>query len=277
MFAISRSACDGKIRCIDAGFVARFALEGFAQQTGAFGNIVAIHHEKRLWSSIGAGAAFAWGRRIAEIEQREEAGHSGSAERQVDRAADAEHRFLIGADVGAGFAPVDALAWIGHAAHGHVEFAGIEEQRVADLFEIETAAIGAGEQAIGCVDFMRLRRGLAAHLIGAGEQQHPVHCFERPACLNEPAGEEIEQFGMRGKLAGAAVIVGSADDALGEVILPDAVRDYAGGERMGRRGEPLGHFETSGALLDGRLIFTGYDLQELPGHYRAFARYVAAD
>ena len=104
-----------------------------------------------------------------------------------------------------------------------------------------------------------------------------MHCFERPAGLHEPAGEEIEQFGMCGKLAGAAVIVGSADDALGEVILPDAVGDYAGGERMFLRGQPLGHFETSAALLDGRLIFTGYDLQELPGHYRAFACYVAAD
>ena len=51
--------------------------------------------------------------------------------------------------------------------------------------------------------------------------------------------EPVEQFGMRGRGAHEAEVVRGGDEALAEVLLPDAVHDHAGGERVIGARDPL--------------------------------------
>ena len=59
-----------------------------------------------------------------------------------------------------------------------------------------------------------------------------MHFLDAPAVLDEVAGQPVEQFGMRGALAHLAEIVGRADDAFAEMMLPDAIDHHARGQRI---------------------------------------------
>ena len=67
-----------------------------------------------------------------------------------------------------------------------------------------------------------------------------MHGFDAPALRNEFTGEPIEQFGMRRSRATRAEIARSGDETPAEMMLPDAVDQDAGGERIGRTGKPGG-------------------------------------
>ena len=67
-----------------------------------------------------------------------------------------------------------------------------------------------------------------------------MHGFEAPALRNEFAGEPIEKFGMRRSRAARAEIARRGHETPTEMMLPEAVDQDAGGERVGRTGKPVG-------------------------------------
>src|SRR2546428_335391 len=90
-------------------------------------------------------------------------------------------------------------------------------------------------------DFYAGRRGfliLSRLAPCAGSEDQPVDRFDAPALLNEPAGQPVEQFRMRGTLAIAAKVVHGAHNAFTEMVLPDSVDHDARGERVLRARDP---------------------------------------
>ena len=65
-----------------------------------------------------------------------------------------------------------------------------------------------------------------------------MQLFEAPAVRDEAAREPVEQLGMRRRLAELAEVARRADEPAPEMVLPDAVDDHAGGERILRLREP---------------------------------------
>ncbi len=64
--------------------------------------------------------------------------------------------------------------------------------------------------------------------------------LDAEAARDEFVGQPIQQLGMRGTLAHAAEIVGRADDAASEMIMPDAIHHHARGQRIFGIGDPAG-------------------------------------
>ena len=50
-----------------------------------------------------------------------------------------------------------------------------------------------------------------------------VHVLQRPAARREFAGEPVEQLGMRRLVAAEAEVAGRGDEALAEVMMPEAI------------------------------------------------------
>src|SRR5882724_13234462 len=67
-----------------------------------------------------------------------------------------------------------------------------------------------------------------------------MHGFDAPALRDEFTGEPIEKFGMRRPRAPRAEIARRGHETPTEMMLPDAVDQDAGGERVGRTGQPVG-------------------------------------
>ena len=63
--------------------------------------------------------------------------------------------------------------------------------------------------------------------------------FEIPTVFDEIGREPIEEFLMGRGRSGAAKIVGVPGDRFAEVILPDAIDDGAGSERVFGMGDPF--------------------------------------
>src|SRR5207249_9076303 len=79
-----------------------------------------------------------------------------------------------------------------------------------------------------------------AHAVRVAREDEPMQFLDRPAVIDEPACEPVEELRMRGLLAHDSEVAGCADQSFPEVMLPDAVHDDARGERIVRAGEPPG-------------------------------------
>ena len=64
--------------------------------------------------------------------------------------------------------------------------------------------------------------------------------LQRPAVVDEPRCEPIEKLGMSRQLANLAEVTGSAHKAFAKVMLPNAVDDHPGCQRVVRIGDPAG-------------------------------------
>ena len=69
---------------------------------------------------------------------------------------------------------------------------------------------------------------------------------------DELVGEEVEQLGVARFVAAEAEIAGGGDEALAKVMVPEAVHDDAGGERVVGMGDPVREGES--ALGFGHLV-----------------------
>lgn len=131
----------------------------------------------------------------------------------------------------------------GGTAGGEVEASADRENRIAQRFGVEAAAVGAGVEVI-----FRIGGEIgmtAGKLVGAGEYDFADELFGGPTVGDETVGEEIEELGMSGCFAGGAEIVGRTDEASAEEPEPDAIDVNAGGERILRVGDPCGEFESA--------------------------------
>ena len=89
------------------------------------------------------------------------------------------------------------------------------------------------------VFFAFLRRGHGRLPVGRRLDHHAEEALHVPARFAKVDGQPVEQLGVRGKLAGDAEVAGRAHQAAAENLLPEAVDDDAGGQRMLGPDEPL--------------------------------------
>src|SRR6266566_4911661 len=111
----------------------------------------------------------------------------------------------------------------GPAPHGEVEIAAGEEQRVAHGFEIEAGAIHSGKQAVFGVFGDSTWIVVAGLLISCREHDLAVEFFDGPAIVHEVDSEIVEKLGMRGSFAAGAEVGWGGDEAVAEMVLPDAI------------------------------------------------------
>src|SRR5208283_6163240 len=114
-----------------------------------------------------------------------------------------------------------------------------DEDRVADLFRLEPLAREDREKlvlGIGCGDLFAAVRGLP---IGGGEQNLAVQAFDAPAVLHEIIGEIIEEFLIARLVAGLAEVADGRDDALAEILVPDAIDEDARRQGIALADEPI--------------------------------------
>src|SRR5260370_31928254 len=72
-----------------------------------------------------------------------------------------------------------------------------------------------------------------------------MHLLDAPAAAHELHGQPVEQFGVRGLLAHLAEIIQRRDDALPEMVAPDAIDHHPRGQRIFPRAEPFGQRPSS--------------------------------
>src|SRR5580700_8431344 len=77
-----------------------------------------------------------------------------------------------------------------------------------------------------------------------------MHLLHAPAALYKIAGQIIQKLGMRGTGAHAAEIAGRGDDAVSEMIVPDAIHHHARGQWIRRIGEPGGQGTAAAGGID---------------------------
>ena len=115
-----------------------------------------------------------------------------------------------------------------------------------------------------------------AHAVGVAGEDQAVRVFliDQPS-FDELRGEPVEQLGMRRRLAHDAEVVRRAHQAFAEVVVPDAIDDDAGGQRMLRAGEPCASVRrrrlglspargNGGCLRDEHRRHAGRDLRARP-------------
>ena len=89
---------------------------------------------------------------------------------------------------------------------------------------------------------------MVVELEGAGSENKAKRVLDRAVVAVEIRSEEVEEFRVRGFAAKAAEIVGGGDDAAAEDMVPEAVDDNAGGERVVGAGDAVGKFEAAAVL-----------------------------
>src|SRR6516162_5125603 len=107
--------------------------------------------------------------------------------------------------------------------------------------------------------------------------------FDTPAAVHEFDSQPVQQFRMRRRIPHLAEIVESRNDAASEVMMPDAVDNHAGRQRVFPRGKPFRQSSpASGGLsirrrnLRGR-ISVGRHGYEARLHLRSMAVRIATD
>ena len=111
----------------------------------------------------------------------------------------------------------------GQAAGREVELAGREQERVAELLEVEALAVELPEQRVRGVGLHALGTVVAGLLVGRGQHDDLVQLLDAPAVGDKTRRQPVEQLGMRRRVGAHAEIAGRADEARAEVPGPDTV------------------------------------------------------
>ena len=236
-----------------------------------------VHHEQALGGHGGAvapGGGFVGQGKVEGLHLR---GHLVAVERGVNGAA-------VGVElpVGAVFVARPAGADRGgdqggrSAARG-VEFAGHRQHGVAHRFVFEPAAVEAPQQAVVRVAGDLLWRRTAGLLVGGRSHDEAVQPLDRPAVLDEIAGQPVEQVGVGRRLGAQAEVAGGLDQSAAEVVGPDPVDDDPRGERIVGGDDGLGQLQPAGAVGEGPGFAAAEQLDEAAVHGVAPAVFVAAD
>ncbi len=120
---------------------------------------------------------------------------------------------------------------------------------------------------VSAITFNRFVRGPGRFPVGRRTHDELVQRLHPPAVVHEPAGEPIQQFGMRRQFALAAKIIRRRDKAAAEVHFPNTVHHHAGGERIIAVNQPLRQAEAVArrAGREGREARRGVAFDQFPG------------
>ncbi len=64
--------------------------------------------------------------------------------------------------------------------------------------------------------------------------------FQAPVVLEKLLCHPVQKLGMAGRFSQCTEIIGGRDNACAEMVLPDAVDDHSGAERILFAGQPVG-------------------------------------
>lgn len=116
-------------------------------------------------------------------------------------------------------------------------------------------------------------------MVSAAEGDFADEGFNGPVVLDKAKRKVVEEFGVAGKFAGLAEVVGCADDAFAEKVFPNAIGHDAGGQRIFGVSDPVSEFESAGVFrwnIGGGLGFHR-DGDETTRDFGAFIADLTAD
>ena len=135
--------------------------------------------------------------------------------------------------------------------------------------------VSTPEQAIAGIKLRRIDGALlhdervdvwiGVQAIGRTRHDEAVHPLQGPAILGEFAGEPIQQLGVRRLFGHVAEIIGGRDEALAEVLEPNAIHRDAGGQRVILARDGLRQLQAAAPFGIGLTVPGRQDVQELPG------------
>ena len=208
-----------------AGSIGGRGDQAVGQPTGLFGDERIVEQIEGLRRNDGRGAESGRCVGVGAIEQGEVRVACESLRHEIDAAMGRvvnglERSVLRPVPLADGWKRM----WTGSR---EVELSAGSEQRVAERFGIEAAAVEAPVvQVVGIVRGVggEFGRGvLAGQLIGFREHDVAMQRLDGPATGDEAAGEPIEQFAVGGRSATEAEVGRRGDETAAEVPLPDAI------------------------------------------------------
>ena len=109
----------------------------------------------------------------------------------------------------------------------------------------------------------RLGAGSASLLVGTRQHDQPVHRLDRPARLNEAAGQPVEERRVGRPFPSLAKVVGAANQSLAEMVLPDPIDHHPCHERIVSLRQPIRQLLPAAPLVDaqGRSALADQDLR----------------
>ena len=110
---------------------------------------------------------------------------------------------------------------------------------------------------------------LGGLLVGIAHEDVLMEFLHGPAILGKVPREIIQQGGVGGIGGAQSEFVDGRDDTLAKVMQPNAVNHHARSERVVLGSNSLSKFQPTRAILEWLAVFTGKNLEELPGHHLA--------
>lgn len=148
-------------------------------------------------------------------------------------------------------------------APSRVERSGDRQQGVSNRLAVEPAAILPPEKAVLGIHLQILLDGSARLAVCCRRDDQAMEPLHTPAVRGEFDAQPVEQFGMGRFRSVDAEIAGGGDDPLVEMELPKPVDEHAGGQRVARRGEPIGE-----RLRPTGMVLAGFDFRDGVGFGR---------
>ena len=181
--------------------------------------------------------------RLRQVEQFEKLGDDSSNHRQVD--ATMRERLVKHADIDTAtdFAFSD---FCNERSPWRVRFqsTAASQHRVAQRFSFKPTTTHPPPQCVSWIDFKIRIQIVGPQLITARRHKLANQRLDRPSVLgNEPVGQVVEQFRVRGRKPVDAKVVDRLDQPPTEHVLPYAVHDHARGERVLGMRQPLSQFQ----------------------------------
>ncbi len=238
------------------GCWAAFGEHALGEIAGGLEVLDVVHQLEGLQRGVAAFAAGAGAFAIGGIEGGHEGGRRGALEEDVEAAAVEGWAGVllvvagIGTDEADGFPDVGGLiGFDALAAHREIGEAGDEQGVVAELFGIEPEAWAAGEQTVVGIAGEEIGGDAGRLSIGGGGDEETDEGLGVPAGVAVVECEPVEEIGMTGHFALGTEILGGADEAFAEELLPETIGGDAGGEWVVRAEEPAGEVEAGGGAL----------------------------
>ena len=235
------------------GIVHRTIQQPLGETVGAVIQESAVHGEQPLGRDVGLRTLTGAGGRIHEVEETQQFRQPVTVERQVYRAPVG----VFGREIGRIGArrPLYRITQLGlqGSAHRQVQGAAESENGIAHFLDRQPAAVESRPKAVARVELERLARRAAAHPVGAGVHDAPVHLFDRPTRIDELPGEVVQQSRVRGAFAHLAEIIRCADKAFTEMPQPNAIHHDPAGEGGIAGDQPVRQLPPAAALSNGGL------------------------
>ena len=198
----------------------------------ACSTICAVHHEQRLRGDRRRGAVAVGDRRVGKIERLEHIVKAPAKDGQIDAPPRRLIECRIASDARRRTGPETAscASSVPPIVVSSCPLTARIESRSSSA-SIRRRGIRHSNRSSGSTLRSPLIPG-RAHLIGLREHDALMQRLERPAILDEPERQPVEQLRVRGSSPSLPKLSTEPDQPLAEMPSPDAVDDHPRGERV---------------------------------------------